>query len=216
MPALLPVPSTLRVKFSGIYGSVPWACLFHWQYAGGTPGSSTITQLCAGFRSAWVAQIVPASNVIVRLTHTEAWDLNAPDGAYGSDTTQAAGTRTGQALPANVAVCGTWRVVYRWRGGHPRTYFPIANAPDVTSAHLWDPTALATFSNAMGAFLTAMNGVSSGAISGSLICVRRQHTPVRGQPPVNYDPPLRLPIIGYLVDSRVDSQRRRLGKDLPT
>jgi hypothetical protein len=215
MPALLPVAQCLRVAAHGTIDAYPFASLFNWKYTGGSTTSVELDTFCNSFGSAWnthFAGLYPAST---RLTGVVAYDMTAPDAPQGQAGFATPGSRVGTMLPAQVACCVTWKVNYRWRGGHPRTYFPFGVTGDLADAAHFNQTFTDPVDTACEAFRAQVNSLLLGSKVGYMALVRRQHTPIKGQPPVNFDPPLVLVINGSEVDTRVDTQRRRLGRDIP-
>lgn len=215
MPPLQPAAHILRVRLAGSIQAVsPWNVILHWNYTGPQPPSTTINALCAGFATAWNTHLAPVHSSGVQLTTVEAVDLTAPDAAFGSALVSYAGALGTTPLPASTAVCVSWKVNYRWRGGHPRSYFPAGVAASTTNMRNWTSIAVQNFETAVNGWFGAMNAVTSGAVSGRLTCLRRYYTPVKGQPPVEFTPPLPLDFVAFDVDSRIDTQRRRLGPDV--
>jgi hypothetical protein len=188
--------------------------LFFWHYLAGTVTAADLVSLCTGFATAFDTNLKSAFGNVVSLQNVEAYDLSSRTGAVGSATGFTTGSRLGPALPTSTAAVASWKVNYRWRGGHPRTYWPAGVQTDVESGHLWSAAAAAAFDTGNGGFLTSVNGQIIGGQGGYLTCIRYVHTPVKGQPPVYFNPPLDLRIQDVSVDRRLDTQRRRLGPDL--
>jgi hypothetical protein len=216
MVALKPVNATLRVRLAGSKGGAVWNVLHHWKYAGTQPTNTTLNTICNSWATAWNAHMAPVHFTDVTLSTVECWDLTSPDAGYGTQPglSFVGSLPSGTSLPANIAAVVSWKVSYRWRGGHPRTYWPAGSTASVLNARTWTSTAILSFETASNGYLGAVNAISSGGLSGHLVCVRRWNTPVRGEPPIEYDPPLVLDITSLDVDSRIDTQRRRLGPDV--
>lgn len=215
MPPLQPAAHILRVRLAGSISAVsPWNVILHWNYTGPQPPSTTINALCSLFAAAWNTHLAPVHHTTVTLTTVEAVDLTAPDAAFGSAIVSHSGLLTGTPLPASVAVCVSWKVNYRWRGGHPRSYFPAGTTASTTNQRTWTALAVQNFETAVNGWFGAMNAATSGAVSGRLTCLRRYQTLVAGQPPTEITPPLPLDFVAFDVDSRIDTQRRRLGPDV--
>lgn len=215
--ALGPLPDVLnvaRVKMIGSNQGTPWVALFFWHYLAGTVTAGDLVSLCIGFATAWDTNMKAAFATTVSMTNVEAYDLSSRTGAQGTASGLGPGTRAGTPLPASIAAVASWKVNYRWRGGHPRTYWPAGTTGDVEQGHLWTTAAAQAFDTASGAFLTAVNALTIGGQGGYLTCVRYVHTPAPGAPPEYFDPPLDLRIQDVSVDRRLDTQRRRLGPDL--
>lgn len=215
MPPLQPAAHILRLRFAGSIQTVsPWNVILHWNYTGPQPPSTTLNALCQQFASAWLTHLAPVHHVGVTLTTVEAVDLTAPDAAFGSALVAHVGTLAGTPFPASVAVCVSWKVNYRWKGGHPRSYFPAGVTASTANGRTWTTAAVGQFETAVNGFFGAMNAAASGSVTGRLTCLRRYQTLEVGQPPVEFTPPLPLDFVTFDVDSRIDTQRRRLGPDV--
>jgi hypothetical protein len=79
-------------------------------------------------------------------------DLTSPIGGEGISTSAPVpGTRPGGVLPASTAVLQSQEVLRRYRGGHPRTYWPFGSDDDLADANTW----FAAFVNTVHAALVA-------------------------------------------------------------
>ena len=215
MAALGPLPpaqGVLRVKMTGVANASPFMNGFYWKYFGAEPTSTAIGSFCNGFLNAWGTHLKTAFHSSVIMEHCEAYDLSSASGAYGDATQNIAGTRAGSPLPVNVAVCASLHVSYRWRGGHPRTYWTAGVQGDIANGREWTSAAQSAFEAGLQAWLTAVNQIPVNGMPGHLIAVRYVQT-VDGVP--QYFPvPLQLDVTSISVGLRIDSQRRRLGKEL--
>lgn len=215
MPALLPVSRVIQLTFAGTYFTQPWVNVLHWQYTAGPIGAADIVGLCNQAVVAWGQSIGDACSASVSLTAVRGIDLSAPDAPQGASSAPAeVGSLPGTGLPVNCAAVVSWIVNYRWRGGHFRSYMPVGVTTSITNGNTWSSTGLNLFRQKADDFLVAMNAITIAQGGGALVGVRRWRTEVKGQPPVAIDPPLVLPYTSVLVDSRIDSQRRRLGRDV--
>lgn len=215
MPALLPVANVLQLRFGGSYQNQPWLNVLHWEYSGGPPTQANLLELCNDCMTIWDTRFSSAAHPTCILAAVRAIDLSSPDAPQGvSDAVSKAGDSVFGPLPVQIAVVASWVVNYRWRGGHFRTYFPFGHTNAVQNGNSWTDVALNQFRTSISGFMSDMNSMTAGSLSGKLVGVRRWRTEVKGQPPVEIDPPLVLPFTGVVVDSRLDSQRRRLGRDV--
>lgn len=215
MVALLPVQNVIQFRFGGSYQNQPFLNVLHWEYTGAAPSGTALKELCNDALGVWDTALSAILTTSVTLNTVRGLDLSAPDAPQSASDVQAAvGDLVGTAPPVNVAMCVSWLVNYRWRGGHFRTYFPAGAVQSIQGGNSWTSTALTNGRLAVTTFLTNMNAMTAGSTSGHLVGVKRWRTEVRGQPPVEINPPLVLPFVGAIVDSRIDSQRRRLGRDV--
>jgi hypothetical protein len=207
----LPV-GVCRFAIEGTVNGFPWANILHAEM---TPTSainqaaldsfaaSTLTayqtRFRASFPTTWVAQRIDA---LVRTSSTIAIvsQVNAP----------AAGLVVGtSALPLNVAVCISWRVSLYYRGGHPRTYLAGAPANQYLDARQWS----VAFSNAIAAaansFLGDVNALTPGSVTNIDLGFVSYSTGGAYRAQAAF-----FPFNNATVDTRIDSQRRRLGPDV--
>lgn len=215
MPAQKPVDRVIKLVAGGSYQNQPWVNVFHVQYSAGPIGSADIKSLCNSVFSIYSTTLLQTCIPLTTLSTVRGVDLSAPDAPQAaSDQPTVTGTLGGNPLPCNVAACMSWLVNYRWRGGHFRTYVPAGSTTSMQNGNSWTSAALTAFRSEANEFYTSVSGLTIASAAIDLVGVRRWNTPVKGQPPVELDPPLVLPITGVVVDSRIDSQRRRLGRDV--
>lgn len=216
--ALGPLPdvqNTLRVRYAGLHGVSPWVALFFWHYNGTPPTTAAMDGFCTAFGGLWGTHIRSAIPTSVSLQTCDAWDLSSREGNVGTATVNSAGTRPGTALPSSVAAVTSWKVNTRYRGGHPRTYWPAGVITDVAAGNrMWAESARNAFAAAAEGFLAGANAITIGGQSGYLQLVRYIHTPVPGGQPEYFLPPRQFAIADVSVDARIDTQRRRLGPDI--
>jgi hypothetical protein len=112
-------------------------------------------------------------------------------------------------MALQVALCISWSISDRYRGGHPRTYLPGIDGTFVTGGRLLTTAGHTAYLNAAAGFLTNMNAMTAGGSSWQMCCVRyfSQHQLLAN--------PLVRTITGQSVHGRIDTQRRRLGKEVP-
>jgi hypothetical protein len=199
----------VQVTVNGQINAMPWANVFHVRYPGTAPQVTDLNALCTAMLSAWGTNFAPLVNTNVSLSGAVASDLTNASAAQGSASASTAGTRAGTALPNNIACCITWKINMRYRGGHPRTYLPATVSADVATGRLYTQAYIDLVTPAAAAFRTAVNGIAAPGGTYTMVCLRRTIDRVAQNPAVP------VTIQSSLVDHRVDSQRDRLGKDLP-
>lgn len=209
MPPLPAAPNIVRVAISGTNQTMPFQNVIHMRYAGAAPDVTALNGLCTAMLSAWSTNFGPLCQAGVALTGAIAQDLTNAAAAQGGATSSAAGTRTGTAMPVNIALCATWRINLRYRGGHPRTYLPAGVVADTLSGHLWQDAFITTANASATAFRTALNAITSGSLTWSFVALRRYRAGVLLDPPEPYT------VQSGFFDHRIDTQRKRLGKDVP-
>lgn len=202
------VPSVLKLQFIGTNQSTPWLFGLFWHYNAPTLITGDINSVCAAAATAWQTNMAGVHNTAVTLTRVQGIDLRARDAAQGGVDVSYAGTHAGVVYPTNVCAVLSWKVNYRWRGGHFRTYLPAGSAGDITAGRLWSTTFLTSLNTAADAFRNALNGLTVGGTGGHLSGIRYFDQKVM------LETPLDLVIVDSTVHSRVDTQRRRLGREV--
>jgi len=219
MPALPPVPKVVGVKMVGTYDSADWVNTHYVQYTGSAPTVADLTTLCTDFEETWDLYIrTKVSNDCV-LSSVVATDLDSDTGNGYTAAVNRIGSDTGANTPANVACCVSAKIARRYRGGHPRFY--IAGIPQLSCQNGM------TFTEA---FRAAMQLAMSGGALNWLQRINTKTYPTMGtiklaavsryaghtfdlehnKIPTPRATPLVNLITGYVVDAKIDSQRRRL------
>jgi hypothetical protein len=205
-------PFTVKIRLLGAVGGGKWANVLHAQYAGGTIDTAALNTLATAVRTAWVTNFASLVPSVVTLQTVECTDISTRTGAQGTDTTGGTGTRVGTVLPASVACCVSWKVGVRYRGGHPRSYFPGPVTADVTGSTTWAAAYVTAMSTAAAAFRTAINASTAGGATWAMSAVSYFHKV--GGVEAYKTPPDRWLVTGSQVHTRVDTMRRRLGREL--
>jgi len=179
---------------------------------GTTPTSADFAAFAQGISNTWAALFLPHLTTTVvyeGLTAlyydaTEiALGINIPDGRQG-------GHSTSDNISAGTALVVSWQVAQHYRGGHPRTYFCGFRSNDMQNSTDWTPSTISTWRSAANDFHANVNAGDHGAFSGphlgtvSFVLRNQWRTPTIFR---DYVP------AGAVVDSRIDSMRRRLGPD---
>lgn len=84
---------------------------------------------------------------------------------------------------------------------------------NVVNGNQWLAAYRTALTSAASSFHTNLNALTTGGNTWVHVCLRRHATLVDGSHQV-LNPAQPIPIISTLVDSRIDSQRRRLGPDV--
>lgn len=186
--------------------------------AGDTSGyvPTTLQNVANAVRSAWVTNVIPLQATALSLGTVEVIDLWSEFGGSAIATGTTAGTSGGTIAPASAAVCWSWAISRRYRGGHPRTYIGGLTAAGMSNQNTWLSTYVTSHTNAAAALRTAVNAVlgDDGVATFKLGALSYY----KGKDPDTGKPALRpIPVfdefLGVSVDTRIDSQRRRLGRD---
>jgi hypothetical protein len=207
VPALLPVNNVVRIAFHQGYEGATVLNIIHAEYDGSPPDSAALSTFADGAHTAWKDNVLPTISNDLFLQLTVVDDLDAAGGAQGSHASNDAGGDGADNLPANVAVCVSLGFTgARYRGGHPRAYLSgitkdrLSGVKDITGG------AASDFQTGFNNFLADLAAVQINGTDVSPALVRRHsHN-------VILNPPLVLPLTTATVNTRLDSQRRRLGR----
>lgn len=209
MPPLQPVPGVARVVMNATYQTQTSINVFHCQNNAGFQPVGDIQALVVGMRAAYAARFTPLQVSTYVLGTVTGIDLSTITGplATAPGSTPGAVNATNP-LPASTALCVSWAINRHYRGGHPRTYFGGIPYTSILNANTWSATALAAWLAASLGFLADVPQiVLPSGNHYNLVSVHRKRNKT------DLIPPELSTITTASVDSRIDSMRRRLGKD---
>jgi len=208
VPALPDANKVLKVQFLGTYGTAPWANVMHMRYTGSAPTNSECNTIATDLANIYWNDFKAELSSDVHLTDAVVTDLTSSTAAVGTFTgdLQMTGTNADN-MNAGVAICLSWKIHRRYRGGHPRTYLTGMESSKLTNTQHFDGTYVASVLSDASDFLTDMNAYVQGAVDPfELGSVSYYFEKALRATPV-FDP-----FLDVDVDARVDSQRRRNGR----
>lgn len=190
----------------------PWACGF-WVRNGNedSPTVNNLTDVAEDIGDLFKANFARVSSSRLDYLVCRAIYYGPTGGELGVDSPMSgSGTGSASVLPANVAMCISWKVGPRYRGGHPRTYLAGIDADTQEDATSFIGTEVATAQADANDFLAGVNAINRGDFTDahlgtvSFVLDNEWRTP-----PIfrDYVPD------ATTVDTRIDSMRRRLGRD---
>lgn len=201
-----------KLVYHGSYGSTTWNNVM-WLYLTGSgeitvPNLNDLAAACSG---AYIDNFGPYLSSALSLDDTQVvLYAGGGDVFEGHAVSGGSGSATGGDLPANVAMCITWQIAPHYRGGHPRTYLAGMVDGHQLDATTWQGASVSALSSAAAAFhtdLEAISGVGSGITDVEHGVASFVRDGAWRTPPVFYR------IVTGFVDTRIDTQRRRLGPD---
>ena len=211
MPALQPVSHVCQVSILGLLAGVASNNVIHvGASAGGGDffSQADVDAIAVGVRAAYASHFLTGMSNQFTLGTVIAKDLTSDTAPQAFISGSTVGSVNATPLPSNVAMCISWAISRRYRGGHPRTY--LSGLPDgqQSSPNTWSTTAITNFSNFAAGFMNDINTIAVGATGhAQLVTVHRMKNKIV------LIPPTVDVITDSAIDSRLDSQRRRLGRD---
>lgn len=208
MPTLPFVPGVAKIVVKQYLAGVNMFNIFHADGGAGTGWTATeLAALATAVRNAWQTNFCIYQTNQSGLTEVTAIDLASDLGPQATVTSTTAGSLTTAALSSNAAACLSWKIARRYRGGHPRTYVGGGVVAQLSNPNTWTPLVVSSWITSGLALRTAINGVTTSAGNARMSTVHYYRNKAL------LAVPLVSEITGLTVDSRVDSQRRRLGVD---
>jgi len=201
--------NSARVAISGTANVRNWANVFHVQFT----TSSSISQadldawlvsFANQYKTSFASQVSNSAGFVQAKA-----TLYTPGGGVLQSVSAMTGNGTGGTIVQDNSASAvvSWLSTVYWRGGKPRTYLPtvpntfIQNASELTS------TAIGTIKTAATGFRTAINALTQGTITSTVLgMVSFQTGGVARSPAVFFS------FTGASVHKRLGTQRRRLGK----
>jgi hypothetical protein len=208
MVALPFAPAGLKIRFLGTTQGLPFVNVFHAQHSAATVTANDLQTFANGIHSAAQTNLVTAYYTGTSINTIEVTDISSALGPVATNTAGVPGGRTAANLnPVNVSYAVSWNQSLHYRGGHPRNYIPLSAVADISGGRLLASGVASALSSQWAAYLTAFNAVVSGTvtITMGMFQYHSHHVIV--------NPPQFFAYTGVRVHGRVDSQRRRLGKE---
>lgn len=209
MPALQPVVSVARCVLSGLADGQNIVNVFHVQKLTVGPifTQAEIDGLANSLGSIMTTRLGPLLATAYSFKQLVCTDLSTNVGVVGVKTLSGAATGGTPSSANSTCACISWKIPRHYRGGHPRTYVgPIASIA-VTSGTSLSSSYVTSLGTAATNIIADINGIVGTGSPFRMVCVHRY------QNGVTLTPPQTTEVGSAQVDTRIDNQRRRLGKD---
>lgn len=167
MPPLPSIANVLRHRITFNIGGKPTQGVrIFLGHSGGTPTATALNNLCTQITTLAAFSTLPNEmhpDNEIESVYLE--DLSSTMGAVGSGAANAVGTRAGGPLPADASFVTSYPIPRHYRGGHPRSYWPLGTDTDLTNPQKWTNTAVSEFQTTLRAYIAALIGLTSGGIT---------------------------------------------------
>lgn len=207
MPALPNVPGVIRVSLEGTSSHRNWANVFHVRYTGTPPTPTSLNDYLTAYYGVVAAAMAPLMQEEGALTGATAVDLTSATSASAEVSGVHAGTRDGDPIPASAAVLVNYNSSFRYRGGHPRTYYFMGTEGDISDQSTWGTGFVAAVQSFATNMLTYLGAGLIDATTYTTQCAVSYRE--NNVPRVT---PLVMPIAVATANGGIASQRRRMRK----
>lgn len=209
MPPLPVVPDVIKLIIAGTYHDTAWLNIFHVGYSGGAPNSGNLNSYLVNIDPVIATAYEAEMSVDNEVTSYTAIDLASATGAQYTYNVSHFGVRTGDFVPANVAMVCSMEINRRYRGGHPRKYLPWGTAGTYATGSTkdWDSGFVADCQSKIDTMMAGIIGLSYGTtnFASNVNVSYRSGGAVRPAAVVDT-------ITSHIIRTRICSQRRRLGR----
>lgn len=128
---------------------------FFLRYGGSAPTSAQLATFASTLNTAWSTNLKPLCQAQAALRRHDIEDLSSSTAAIGSAASLQGGTRTGTQLPGSTALVAAYQIARRYRGGHPRGYWPFGAEADLNSPQDWTAAFLTACTTGLNAYFAA-------------------------------------------------------------
>lgn len=211
MPALLPVPGVVQLTVNQTFAGVPVVNVHYVQSIDESGWTEAQLALLASTYTGWLTGATSFRQLqssALAYTRLDLVDLTSDTSPQLSANLASVGSSAGATEAAQVAMCIGWTIARRYRGGHPRTYLGGMVTSSRGVPNQFNAPAIATAAAAGIALRAALNGGGDHPSGQQMVAVHRTRDLLILNPPETSQ------IITATVDTRIDTQRRRLGPDV--
>lgn len=197
--AFIPVPNGIQLCFLFTTASQNWQFCLMLRKSAGAPEDTDLAQATADGQAWWASNLKSYLHTSTTLREILATDMTTQGAPQNRVTVGEAGTAANNALPAGSALVVSHRTAMRGRSYRGRSYISgLNNAMQETPNTVFAATA----STLVGHF-AALRSLLDGHGLDHVVASRQHNGSVTSPAVVNE-------VISYVVDTALDSQRRRL------
>ncbi len=221
MAPLPNVPSVIRTALKGSAGGgEKWLTRFYSSYPGGAPNASQMATFNNGIIAAFESRLQFYMSSNKTLDSVESTDLTSSSATQLETSAGVAGTSSGVALPLMACVVASYGIARRYRGGHPRGYWPIGVQGDLATSGEWSTASLAIFTGEIGSFFNDVHSIIWGVseitqhvnvsyYEGFTVVIDPVTGRARNVPKLRVPSPLIDNVVSVVARPIVGTQRRR-------
>jgi hypothetical protein len=221
VPALPVVPNVIRVDIEWTVGTDAAAMdRIFIAYSGGPPTSANCVTLAGLLYIIFAAELAIYTNANNALTGVRVTDLASSTGGQGEHLQTTVGSIGPDDLGANSTALASMRIGRRYRGGKPRSYFPLGGASVMQTPQTWTSAFQVNVQAALNAIIADIAVTTAGTtVLTHLVNVSYYHgftvvtNPITGRArnvPTLRPAPIVDPVLSWVMELKLASQRRRL------
>lgn len=169
MPALPDVNKVVRCELTFLIDEdLGGKVRFFKRYSGVAPSAADLDEFATDISELFSSSGL-ASHMVdeYALTDVDCIDLTSSTAAVGHWGGSVAGTDTHAHLDAAACVLVSHKIARRYRGGHPRNYWPLGTGNDIADSQKWGSSFVTAVQTDMNSFYGGINGegwTSAGTI----------------------------------------------------
>lgn len=129
---------------------------FFVKYSGTAPTQAQLVTLCGSVITAWTNDLKSLANGECELTGVTIEDLSSSTAAVASVGAAVSGTLAGGNLSGGTALVVSYEISRRYRGGHPRGYWPFGSSTTLNDAQDWTTGYVTSATSGFQAFFAAV------------------------------------------------------------
>lgn len=133
----IPIPGVIRVALEGAQAGRPFANVFHAQYTGGPPTAGQLGDWAGTWYTAVTGVLAAIAHTTVTYEQVQVTDLSAITAAQVISASSVPGALAGDTIPSNSCGLVNYNSSFRYRGGHPRTYYVCGVQASMLNANTW-------------------------------------------------------------------------------
>lgn len=209
MPSLPFVPNGVKFRMAGQQGSGEFGMVFHWaQLSGSDITDADAGGFAAAIAGAWNTDWSAYFNDDIVLTSVVVEGLQSATDGVGAWAGSYPGSWGSGFSAAQVAVLQKDTIARRYRGGHPRHYWPSPPSGAMADPTHLTPTFVSNYTGALAAFLGHVTTAAIGFWgAGSVYSVPTYYSGGVLRPS-----PFLQTIVGSSIEVMLATQRRRVGR----
>jgi len=168
MPALPDVAKVIKIALTfSLDEDLGARVNFFKRYSGVAPSASQITTFAGDINTLFdTSDMKSLLSSTYALEDVECIDLSSSTAATGHDDTGVTGTRGGDIVPASACMVVSHRVSRRFRGGHPRNYWPFGVQADMQDAQTWTDAFVTEVDGIVDTFYGGINALGWASAGG--------------------------------------------------